>query len=87
MAVDLASLQAEIVQLRAEVARLEAQVQPLVESERRAAHRLQPRLSQPAPAFDLIVERTFHTEGCFNFVVSALQRAFPSVQWQSLVET
>ena len=80
-------LQSEVAALRCELAQTRQQLQLLLASERRAASRLQPRLSDPAPAFDLLVERGLHNESCFNFLVCALQRAWPAVQWQSLVET
>ena len=80
------ALQGEVTDLRCEVDRLRGQLYPLTASERRTARRLQPRLSDPSPAFELLAERTLHNEGCFDFLIRALQRNFPAIQWQSLIE-
>ena len=80
------ALQGEVTGLSCEVDRLREQLHPVTASERRTARRLQPRLSDPSPAFELLAERTLHNEGCFDFLIRALQRNFPAIQWQSLVE-
>ncbi|CAE7532349.1 unnamed protein product [Symbiodinium natans] len=83
---DLSAYHLEVEALRAEVRALRDQIAPLQEAHVRASARLQPRLVRPAPAIESLTERVLHNQSCFQFLVVALQRTFPHVQWQSLHE-
>ena len=49
-------------------------------------HRLLPRRPLGSSGIEVLTECTLHIESCFDWLVRALQRHMPSVQWQSLDE-
>ena len=66
-----------------EVERLQKVCDSLQSADNNTLHRLQPRRPIGSSGLEVLTERTLHVESCFDFVVRALQRNMPSIQWQS----
>ena len=73
----------QLAYFQVEVERLQKVCDSLQSADNDTLHRLQPRRPLGTSSVEVLTERTLHIESCFDFVVRALQRHMPSVQWQS----
>ena len=74
---------AQLAQFQVEVERLQKICDSLQSADNNTLHRLQPRRPIGSSGLEVLTERSLHIESCFDFVVRALQRNMPSIQWQS----
>ena len=79
----LSTCTSQLAQFQVEVERLQRVCDSLQSADNNTLHRLQPRRPIGSSGLEVLTERTLHIESCFDFVVRALQRNMPSIQWQS----
>ena len=86
--VRVSSLREENRLLRLRLAALEDRVARLEEQDREAHLRLQRRFQPSDCAIGCLTSRVIHLGSCFQYLVAAIQRAFPRPPgvWQSLAE-
>ena len=72
----------QLAHFQVEVERLQKVCASLQSADNNTLHRLQPRRPIGSSGVEVLTERTLHIESCFDFLVRALQRHMPSVQWQ-----
>ena len=84
----VSSLREENRLLRLRLATLEDRVARLEEQDREAHLRLQRRFQPNDCAIGCLTSRVIHLGSCFQYLVAAIQRAFPRSPgfWQSLAE-